>query len=115
MGSESTTYHAATDKQNCDGDVLHVLSSPGTSPTPEMLKEDVGGAIEEDEEALDKLGRGPPLLRPLLWANVPCPAKLTKAARPTTQGEDAQPEEDAALDPMGEAVEDFFSFLSMVC
>lgn len=109
------TYHATTDKQDRDRDVLHILSSPSTSPAAKVLKEDVGRAIEEDEEALNKLGRRSPLLRPLLGANVPCPAKLAEAARPTTQGEDAQPEEDAALDPMREAVEDVFSFLLMVC
>jgi hypothetical protein len=44
-----------------------------------MFHEDVGGAIEEDQEALDELGRRAPFLRVFLGTNVPCPAELTKA------------------------------------
>lgn len=37
--------------------MLEVCSAPLASPTAQVLEEDVGRAIEEDEEAFDELGR----------------------------------------------------------
>lgn len=80
-----------------------------------MLKEDVGIAIEEDEEALNKLSRRTPLLQSLLGTNVPRPAELAKAAGPATQGEDVEPEKDSTLDPVGQIVQDRLAFLFEHC
>lgn len=80
-----------------------------------MLHEDVGGAIEKDQKALDEFGRRAPFLGALLGTNVPCPAELTKATGPATQSKEAQPEEDTTLDPVRQAIEDSGSFLSTVC
>lgn len=87
-GADRGTYQASSNEQNCDGDVLHVLGGPVSSPTAEVLHEDIGSAIEEDQEALDELSGRAPLLGVLPWSNIPCPAKLSKAASPATEGED---------------------------
>lgn len=94
--------------------MLHVRGTPGTAPTAQMLKKDVCAAVEEDEEALDKLGRGPPFPRAPLGDDVPGPAPFGEAAAPTAQGEEAEPEEDAALDPMGKAAKDAMALLFSV-
>ncbi|KAI6748456.1 hypothetical protein HG530_015492 [Fusarium avenaceum] len=107
---KSVTDYASPKEENRDGQVFHILSGPGSSPAAKVLHEDVGSTIEEDQEALNKLGRRTPFLR-LLRANVPCPAKLAKASSPTTQSEDAQPEEDTALNPVRQTVEDFLALL----
>lgn len=86
--ADRRTYQAPSNEQNCDGDVLHVLGGPVTTPTTEVLHEDIGSAIEEDQEALDKLSGRAPLLEVLSWSNIPCPAKLSKAASPAAEGED---------------------------
>ena len=56
-------YKTATDEENGDGDMLQVRRSVRLASAAEMLKEDVGRAVEENEEALDKLGGRTPLLR----------------------------------------------------
>lgn len=59
------SQQATTDEQNCDGNVLQVLGAKlGVANTgvAEMLQEDVGRTIEEDQSTLNKFGRGPPSL-----------------------------------------------------
>lgn len=46
--------------------------------------------------------------------SVPCPAKIGKAAHPTSQRQQSVPEEDAPLNKMGKAVEDVVSMLLTV-
>ena len=56
MEEHRWTYQTATNKHYSDGDMLEVCSAPLASPTTQVLEEDVGRAIEEDEEAFDELG-----------------------------------------------------------
>jgi hypothetical protein len=51
--------------------VLQVGGAPFVARAAEVLEEDVGGAVEKDEGALDELGRGSPFLASLLGADVP--------------------------------------------
>jgi hypothetical protein len=51
--------------------VLQVGGAPFVARAAEVLEEDVGGAVEEDEGALDELGRGSPFLACPLGADVP--------------------------------------------
>ena len=64
-------YQAAADKEHSDGKVLQVLGAPFAIRAAEVFEEDVGRAVEEDEGALDELGRRSPLLAWILWAQVP--------------------------------------------
>jgi hypothetical protein len=80
---KGSTNQASPKEENRDGQVFHILSGPGSSPAAKVLHEDVGNTIEEDQEALNELGGRAPLLK-LPRASVPCPAKLAKAASPTT-------------------------------
>lgn len=79
--------------------MLQVLGGPRAAPAAKVLEEDVGAAIEADERALDKLGCRAPLLVPTR-ARVPGPTNLGKAATPSAEREETEPDEDAALDPM---------------
>jgi len=65
------TYQTAADEEHRDGKVFQVGGAPITAPAAEVLEEDVGRAIEEDQGALDELGRGTPFLAGLLGADVP--------------------------------------------
>lgn len=125
------TYKAAADEEDGDGDVLEVLGTVFSSPVTEMLEEDVGRAVEKDEEALNELGRRAPFLTWLLRSDVPRlaanqitalarlwssthPSKLAEAARPSSQREQPQPEEDAAFNPMRESRENAVALLRIV-
>jgi hypothetical protein len=66
------TYQTAADEEDGDGDVLEVLGAPFAAGVAKMLEENVGGTVEEDEGALDKLGGGAPFLACPLGADVPC-------------------------------------------
>lgn len=105
-----STYKTATDKQDRNGNMLQVLSAPRTVRGAQVLKEDVGRAIDKDESAFHELGRWAPLMR-RLWAGIPSPPQLRETARPTTQGEEPKPKEDATLDPMSQPTEYFVSLL----
>jgi hypothetical protein len=124
-------YQTAADEQNGDGDMLQVLGAPFATRAAEMLEEDVGRAVEEDEGALDKLGRRTPFLTGLPGTDVPGlgksvshhldivdgqgtnPSEIAKTAGPAAESEDAQPEEDASLDPVRQAAEDALALLDV--
>lgn len=126
-GRGENTYQTTAEEQDGEGKVLKVLGTPLAAPAAEMLEEDVGGAVEEDEAALDELGRRTPLFARLFRTHVPglvdsqllysglgrkqqlqesYPSKIAEAAGPAAEREDAQPEEDAALDPVRQTAED---------
>lgn len=89
-----------------------------------MFQEDIRRAIEADDRGFGKFGRGhgsfpgPCRLGSAVTStssrfDIPCPAQLSKTTHPTAQRQEAVPEEDAALDAMGQAVEDIVSTLIM--
>lgn len=56
------TYQTATDEEDGDGNMLQIRCRVCLACAAKMLEEDVGRTVEEDEEALDELGRRTPLL-----------------------------------------------------
>lgn len=80
-----------------------------------MFQKDVGCAVEEDDERLDKFRRGhgslPAADNSGRRANIPCPAHLGEAAHPSSQGEETIPEEYSALDGMRKPIEDIATAL----
>ena len=91
--------------------MLEILRRPPPARATEMLQKDIGDAINEDEAALDKLGAGAPLLAQLFGPHIPRPSEVAEASRPTTEGKQAEPEEDTALDPVSQAGKDLISLL----
>lgn len=65
------TYQATANEEDSDGDMLKVLSRPGAVCTSEVLKEDVRAAVNEDQSALNELGRRLPFLAVLPGAEIP--------------------------------------------
>ncbi len=69
--------------------MFEILRSPLMTPSSKMFKEDVGTAIEPDDEGLDEFSRwdtGFPLAHLAAGRlEVPCPAKLGKAPHPTSK------------------------------
>ena len=55
-------YQATTDEKYRDRQMLEILSRPLVGRTAEVLEEDVGDAINEDQRALDKFRRWSPCL-----------------------------------------------------
>lgn len=103
-----TTYQASSEEHDRNGNVLQILSSPFLSPSTQVLQEDIRSAVGKDGCRLDKFTTWSARLARL---QVPCPAILGKATHVTTQHHQAVPEEDAALDEMGQTAEDTASFL----
>ena len=56
------TYKTPTNEEDGDGNVFEILSSPFPAPVSEVLQEDVGRPVEENEETLNELGRRAPFL-----------------------------------------------------
>ena len=105
-GFDEHAAETTADEENGDGEVLKVLRRPFAAPVTEMLQKDVGSAVRENQGTLDKLGRRAPFLASCLGAHIPSPTNFTEAAGPTPEGEDTQPEENAALDPVSKTRED---------
>lgn len=87
--AEGATYQTAAEEHDRDGDMLKILSDPFTTPGSEMLKEDIGRAVDEDDEGLYEFSRrerGIPLAHfAAARLNVPCPPKVGKASHPSSQ------------------------------
>ena len=47
-----------------------------------------------------------------MWASIPGPSDLSEASAPAAKGEKTQPEEDAAFDPVCQAIEEDFTLLA---
>lgn len=56
LGLDQHAAEAAAEEQDGDGEVLQVVCVPLAVVVAQVLQEDVGGAVEEDEEALGELG-----------------------------------------------------------
>ena len=117
--------------------MLEVGSAPFTAPVAEVLEEDVGRAVEEDDGAFDELSRRAPFLAclpgtdvpslvkvrisrrfPLTWlrghSGVTNPSEVTKAACPSTESEDAQPDKNTSLNPVCQPAENTMALLEIL-
>lgn len=79
-----------------------------------MFHEDVGRAIEKDEGALDEFCRRAPFLVLSSRADIPGPTQVAKATGPSAQSKQSKPEEDAAFDPVGQAIKETIPFLQLM-
>lgn len=67
----SSTYQPTPNEEDGDGDMFEILGRPGATRASEMLEENVRPAIEQDQGALDKLGRRLPFPAVLPRAEIP--------------------------------------------
>ena len=74
-----------------------------------MLKEDIAGTIEPNDERFRELGgrdaRLPSRHQWIFGTDVPCPAVVRKSTHPPTQRQQTVPEENAAFNEMRETRE----------
>jgi hypothetical protein len=88
--------------------MLQILRSPRLAPSSEVLQEDIGRAIREDEGRFNKFSRDSARARRL---EVPGPTKVRPAAHKPAQDDETIPEENAALDEMCQTAENALSSL----
>lgn len=58
----SATYQTATEEQHRDRNVFEVFETPRAVGTAQVLKENIGAAVKEDQEALCEFGCRDPAL-----------------------------------------------------
>lgn len=89
--SKNKTYQAASKKHYRDGHVLQILDGPCLTPAGKMFEEDIGRAVEKDDERLDELcggyGRLPRPDHARRGSHIPSPAEFGKTAHPTTESQ----------------------------
>lgn len=88
--------------------MLKILRCPGVTPGSQVLEEDVGRSVEEDDKGFHEL-RGRYLCLASTGvdrSNIPRPAILGETAHPTAKGKQAIPEENASFDSMRQTIED---------
>ena len=82
------THQTATKEHDRDGNMLKVLCSPCISPSGHMLHEDIGTAVEEDDEGLYEFSGWNGSLPLAHFAsarlNIPCPPKVGEATHPSS-------------------------------
>ncbi|KAH3663359.1 hypothetical protein OGAPHI_005349 [Ogataea philodendri] len=103
--------------QECDRNMLQILGGPFTARRCQVLHEDVGASVKQDQRTLEHLHRNHTFFRLNLvqegswlfhWRNVrlvPSPAHLGPTSAISGKRDDSHAEEDASLDEMGQQVE----------
>jgi len=86
-----TTHQTPAEEHDRDRDMLKILCSPSTAPGRQMLKEDIGAAVEKYDERFRELGgwygRAPTSDDVPCGLHVPRPTKVCERAHPSTQGQ----------------------------
>jgi hypothetical protein len=100
------TYRATAKEKDGNGEVLQITRSPDAILAAQVLQEDIGSAVGENQSALNKLGGWNPSLPSFsLTTQIPRPTRFVEASRPAAQGEKAHPKEDTSLDPVSKSTE----------
>ena len=109
LGLEKHTAQATTEEHDRNGHMLHVSGTPWFTPTREMFQKDVGDSIGENHTGFGELAVGDFGLQPghnrARRLYVPGPTQIGPAAQPSSEGQNAVPEEDTTFDKVSESVE----------
>ena len=104
-----STHQSTTEEHDRNGDMLEILRSPCTAPGSEVLEEDVGTAVQPDDERLHKFGRRnrrfPLADLASVRLDVPCPTQVCKATHPSSKGQQSIPKEDSSFHKVCKAIE----------
>ena len=88
--------------------MFQILSTPPLAPSSEMLQEDIGRTVREDERRFNKFSCDSARAR---WLKVPCPSKVRPAAHIPTQNNETVPEENASFDEVRKTAKNTVRFL----
>lgn len=95
--------------------MFQILRSPCIAPSGHMFHEDIGAAVEEDDERFSELGgrygRPPTAYHLLRGLDVPGPSQIRERSHPSTQSEQTVSEKDSAFNVVCEHIEDGSSML----
>lgn len=109
------TYQSAAKEHDGNGEMFEILSSPRPTGAAQVLEEDVGSSVDENEERFRELGGNPPRFAGTNQGrggfDVPRPTQIRETAHPSAEGQQSVPEEDAALDEMSQATKNVLATL----